>query len=286
MVYSCKYGQSRHIRSCLSYNVYTIQKQENNKLKNCLSIYIMRLIHNNYSQCTLTLKSLNMTNIIIDNQPCIIYVSGIPQKIFLQITARHEQKTIDNEVKLIEQGVNTGFIFVGIYLDRWAESLMPWPDEAVSNNTDAGFCARSTLNIITKHVLPYIYNRYGQLPCILGGYSLGGLFSLWAATQSTDFTAIAAASPSVWIKEWNCFAESHPIHAQYTYLSLGNREEHARNHRMAAVGNCIRQYNDILKTQIGEDCVTLQWNNGGHFDQEDKRMANAFIWTSEQLNSR
>lgn len=227
-----------------------------------------------------------MTNIIIDNQPCIIYVSGIPQKIFLQITARHEQKTIDSEVKLIEQGVNTGFIFVGIYLDRWAESLMPWPDEAVSNNPDTGFCAMSTLDITTKHVLPYIYNRYGQIPCILGGYSLGGLFSLWAATQSTNFAAIAAASPSVWIKNWNCFAESHPIHTQYTYLSLGNREEHTRNHRMAAVGDCIRQYYDILKTQIGKDCVTLQWNNGGHFDHEDKRMANAFIWSIEQLNSR
>lgn len=32
----------------------------------------------------------------------------------------------------------------------------------------------------------------------LGGYSLAGLFSLWAAYQTNLFAGIAAASPSVW----------------------------------------------------------------------------------------
>ena len=32
----------------------------------------------------------------------------------------------------------------------------------------------------------------------IGGYSLAGLFSLWAAYQTDVFSGFAAASPSVW----------------------------------------------------------------------------------------
>lgn len=225
-----------------------------------------------------------MNTLLIGHQPCLIHISGTPKVVLLQLTARHEQKSIDNEIKLIEQGIKTGFAFTGIYLDQWAEVLMPWADEAVSHNPETGTHAIDTLKTITIGVLPYIYNRFGNLPCIIGGYSLGALFSLWAATQNSSFTAVAAASPSVWINHWNYFAQSNPIHAHYVYLSLGNREEHARNQRMAAVGPCIRQYYETLKKQIGEGCTILHWNQGGHFDHEDQRMADAFIWCTAKIS--
>ncbi len=224
-----------------------------------------------------------MNTVIIGHQPCIIHVSGTPTVALLQLTARHEQKTIDREIKLIEQSASTGFIFVGVYVDQWAEALMPWADEAVSHNPETGHHAEETLNTITTEVLPYIYNTYNQLPCIIGGYSLGGLFALWAATQSNAFTAVAAASPSVWINNWNTFAESNSILTQYIYLSLGDREEKARNQRMAAVGPCIRRYYETLKTKIGQERTTLRWHIGGHFDNEDQRMADAYNWCIKKL---
>ena len=226
-----------------------------------------------------------MNTLLIGHQPCLIHISGTPSVVLLQLTARHEQKSIDNEIKIIEQRAKTGFVFIGVYRDKWAEALMPWADDAVTRSAETGLHATDTLNTITTEVIPYIYNTYGQKPCIIGGYSLGGLFALWAATQSTLFSAVAAASPSVWINNWNSFAQTNAIHAQYTYLSLGDREEKARNQRMAAVGVCIRQYYETIKRQIGEHRATLHWNQGGHFDHEDQRMADAYIWCIQQLNA-
>ena len=95
---------------------------------------------------------------------------------------------------------------------------------------------------------------------------------------------MAAASPSVWIKNWDNYADSHPSMARKVYMSLGDREEHARNQRMAAVGDCIRRHHERLKAQLGDGSTTLAWNKGGHFDHEDQRMADAFLWCLERIN--
>ena len=115
---------------------------------------------------------------------------------------------------------------------------------------------------------------------ILGGYSLAGLFALWASTQTDLFYGIAAASPSVWFPGWMEFEQRHPIQTQHIYLSLGDKEEHTKNAVMAAVGDHIRTLHSRL-AERGADC-TLEWNSGGHFKDADLRTAKAFRWTMEE----
>ncbi len=67
--------------------------------------------------------------------------------------------------------------------------------------------------------------------------------------------------------------------ASTVYLSLGNREEHARNKRMAAVGECIRRQHELLLNKISSSHTILEWNEGGHFNDEAARMARGFIWS-------
>lgn len=114
---------------------------------------------------------------------------------------------------------------------------------------------------------------------ILGGYSLAGLFALWAATQTNALYGVAAASPSVWFPSWPEYEAAHPIQAQRVYLSLGDREEHTKNQTMAAVGDNIRALHSTL-TRCGRDC-RLEWNAGGHFKDADLRTARAFAWVME-----
>ena len=109
---------------------------------------------------------------------------------------------------------------------------------------------------------------------ILGGYSLAGLFALWASTQTKLFYGVAAASPSVWFPGWMEFEQRHPMQAQHIYLSLGDKEEHTKNAVMAAVGDNIRVLHSQL-TAHGVDC-TLEWNSGGHFKDADLRTAKVF----------
>lgn len=114
---------------------------------------------------------------------------------------------------------------------------------------------------------------------ILGGYSLAGLFALWAATQTNALYGTAAASPSVWFPGWLEYEAAHPIQTRRVYLSLGDREEHTKNQTMASVGDNIRALHSAL-TQRGKDCK-LEWNAGGHFKDADLRTAKAFAWVME-----
>ena len=121
-----------------------------------------------------------------------------------------------------------------------------------------------TLRFLTEQVIPTLEQQFPlpeNVKIILGGYSLAGLFALWASTQTDLFYGIAAASPSVWFPGWMEFEQRHPMQAQHIYLSLGDKEEHTKNTIMAAVGDNIRTLHSRL-TECGKDC-TLEWNSGG-----------------------
>ena len=113
----------------------------------------------------------------------------------------------------------------------------------------------------------------------MGGYSLAGLFALWAATQNDALYGVAAASPSVWFPGWQEHEAARPIQTQRVYLSLGDREEHTKNQTMASVSDNIRALHTAL-TRRGTAC-TLEWNAGGHFKDADLRTARAFVWVME-----
>lgn len=162
---------------------------------------------------------------------------------------------------------------------------MPWPDANISREPEAGKHGQDTLEYVLLSLVPELQKRYGPLPVIIGGYSLGGLFALWASAQSDSFKAVAAASPSVWIKDWIPFAKKHAPMADAVYLSLGNQEEHVKNQAIARVGNCLRTQYSLLQEQIGADNCTLFWEQGGHFNDNEGRLARAFAWCIERLLS-
>lgn len=64
------------------------------------------------------------------------------------------------------------------------------------------------------------------------------------------------------------------------YLSLGDREEKARNPVLASVGEQIRDAHDMLTRQGVK--TTLEWNSGNHFKEVDIRTAKAFAWAMNE----
>lgn len=236
--------------------------------------------------------------------PCKLFVVGDPQVLLIQPSARHEEKNdgVQREVDLIAQASPTGFAMVFFDCVEWARALMPWADDAVSRDAEVGRHAPDTLRFIEHTLLPWLRERFGALPCIIGGYSLGGLFALWTARNTDAFTAVAAASPSLWINGWGKYAAAHPIlspkattqhstpniqHSELRssaiHLSLGDREEHCRNQRMKRIGDCVRAEHALLCQQLSPTAVTLRWHEGGHFGAEAERTAEAFAWCIEQI---
>lgn len=198
------------------------------------------------------------------------------------MTGEHELQSIDNEVVAIAQS-GQNFLFAAIPVESWNDALSPWEAPAVWGKQGFGGKAAETLHFLTEQVIPTLKQQFPlpeNVKIILGGYSLAGLFALWASTQTDLFYGIAAASPSVWFPEWMKFEQQHPIQAQRVYLSLGDKEEHTKNAVMAAVGDNIRTLHSRL-IERGADC-TLEWNSGGHFKNADLRTAKAFRWAMEE----
>ena len=220
----------------------------------------------------------------IRNRPCRIYGEAHTEYLLLQMTGEHELQSMDSEVAAIAQGIAHSFLFAAVPVKSWNDELSPWKAPAVWGKESFGGNAVDTLRFLTEQVIPTLEQQFPlpkNVKIILGGYSLAGLFALWASTQTDLFYGVAAASPSVWFPGWMEFEQQHPMQAQCIYLSLGDREERTKNLTMAAVGDNIRALHRELAGR-GKDC-TLEWNSGGHFKEADLRTARAFRWVTEDI---
>lgn len=216
--------------------------------------------------------------LLIEGRICRLFGSERPECILIQPSARHENATLEAEAQKIAELSQVPFVLATIELEDWMLDLMPWPDGNISRDPEAGNHGQDTLQYVLLSLIPELQSRFGPLPIILGGYSLGGLFALWASTQTDSFKAIAAASPSVWIKDWIPFARKHVPMAEAVYLSLGDQEEHVKNQAIARVGDNLRAQYTLLQEQLGSDHCTLVWEQGGHFNDNEGRLARAFAW--------
>ena len=202
----------------------------------------------------------------------ITYEYGNPEAdtVLIQPTGEHELASLENEVREIEKRTSKEFRFIATKVENWNDDLSPWKAPAVFKTEDFDGGASKTLENIIALCVDKNRKYY------IGGYSLAGLFALWAACQTDIFSGVAAASPSVWFPGFIDYMKTYKMKSQNVYLSLGDREEKTRNPVIAQIGNCIKEeYRCLLENGI--NCI-LEWNKGNHFKEADIRTAKAFAW--------
>ena len=201
-----------------------------------------------------------------------VYEYGSPasSSVLIQMVDDHDLDLIDNEVSLLQSLSGKDFHLLAVKVDCWNHDLSPWNAPAVFGSEAFGDGAEATLSEVLKMTKDSEKNYY------VGGYSLAGLFALWAVYQTDAFKGAAAASPSVWFPGFTDYMNANKIRAKRVYLSLGDREERTRNPVMATVGEKIREAYSLLKEQ--KTACTLEWNPGNHFREPDLRTAKAFAW--------
>ena len=214
-----------------------------------------------------------------------IYTYGDPEAdiLLVQMVDDHDMEVIEQEAAYIRELTGgKGFYLKAVKVNSWNNDLSPWPAPAVFGNEDFGGGAESALRYLLEEVLKEDVKESaagddtGADKIFIGGYSLAGLFALWAGYQSDRFAGIAAASPSIWFPHFTDYMKEHSLLAPAVYLSLGDREEKTRNPVMSRVGDAIREGHAILQAS-GADCI-LEWNKGNHFKEPDLRTARAFAW--------
>ena len=186
----------------------------------------------------------------------------------------HDLTGIESEYNRIRELSGRDFHLIALKVNDWNKDLSPWNAPAVFGNEDFGDGAADTLSEVLS-LCPDDGRKY-----YIGGYSLAGLFALWASAQTDRFAGVAAASPSVWFPQFlENIEETKPL-CKTVYLSLGDREEKTRNPVMATVGDKIRALHSFLEEQ-GYDTI-LEWNEGNHFKEFDIRTAKAFAWVMKR----
>ncbi len=198
------------------------------------------------------------------------YGTAAARHILIQPVDVHDLAGMENETAAIQSLTEVPFRLIAISVERWNRDLSPWSAPPVFGREPFGNGAPSLLeNILNLCADPEkIY--------FLGGYSLAGLFALWAAYRTDVFAGVASASGSLWFPGFDTYTAAHEIRCVSVYLSLGDREEKVKNPVMASVGDRTRQAYALLRAR-GVSC-TLEWNPGNHFTEPDLRTAKAFAW--------
>ena len=210
----------------------------------------------------------------LSDRTCFLYQDAEATHLLIQPIDEHDLEVLDQEVEAIKELSDEPFSLVAFLIKDWNQELTPWGASPVFGKTPFGDGAEKTLEFVTNQLLTEVQENISHL--ILGGYSLAGLFALWAGFQTDQFEGIAAASPSVWYPQWIDYASENKPLAKSVYLSLGDKEEKAKNPVMAQVGNAIRKQHELLMEQ--EINSIFEWNAGNHFVDSDKRMAKGFAW--------
>ena len=204
------------------------------------------------------------------------WILGNPDSktVLVQMVDDHDLEFIESEYQHIRSlAPGKDFCLLTVKVNDWNKDLSPWTAPPVFGDVPFGDGATSTLSSLLDE-LPKTKELY------IGGYSLSGLFALWASCNCPIFKGVAAASPSVWFPGFVDYTKTNTPQTGAIYLSLGDKEEKTRNPVMATVGTAIRQLHDIF-TEKEIPCI-LEWNEGNHFRQPDLRMAKGFAWLLNQ----
>lgn len=189
--------------------------------------------------------------------------------------------------KCLEAGCQD-FILAAVSGLDWEQDMSPWHAAQLDKN-HAKHTGKADLylELLTEEILPKLKNEVKRswahdISCYaLAGYSLAGLFAVYAAYRTDLFEKIACASGSFWFPGFVEFAGSHDISpcVRKIYFSLGRQESSSKNRRFASVGAHTKELEKLYSAN-GIKTV-YEENEGGHFQNTDRRMAKGILWMLE-----
>ena len=178
--------------------------------------------------------------------------------------------------------------FVLINANNRTDDYTPWPLQASeSMPMDFGGKAAEHLSFFATHVIPFCESKYAfassEEKRVIGGYSLGGLFSLYASVNTNLFGTALSCSSSLWYPDFLDYLKEHPFKAAHPklYMSVGDEEgvtaTNLTNHQ---IPNTMT-LKDWLepKFQPGDFKFTLE--EGNHGNNISGRAWRAIEWVEE-----
>ena len=176
------------------------------------------------------------------------------------------------DVEVLTQGRAATIVTVPVA--NWNDTLTPWPAAGIyRGEPDFGGHAADTLASLVDELIPQIEAEHSLSPTAraICGYSLGGLFSLYALTRADAFVACACLSGSVWYEGWIEHLRELPLDltGRFAYLSLGTKERRAARPTLKTVQDRMEACADILRARGCE--VEYRTGPGNHLQHIPER---------------
>jgi len=176
--------------------------------------------------------------------------------------------------KCIELGCNN-FALAAIGNLNWNRDLSPWAAPTIGNNKYGFGGADEYIKKLTNEIMPEIREKLGFEPefTAIAGYSLAGLFAIYAAYKTDIFSRIASVSGSLWFPGFTEFAETNDFAKtpDLIYLSLGEAEAKTRDKNLAPVRKNTEKLAEIYKSR--NIPTVFELNPGNHFTETIMRTA-------------
>lgn len=233
-------------------------------------------------------------------------VAGAPVVYLLGDVADNSPVQVPESVSLVTVGVNL-----------WEQNFSPWCAPRVfAKGPNFGDGAQKTLNILINQIIPWAESELTEPPAyrVLVGYSLAGLFSLWAGVSQSGasqqvacscqpdasaaprlsttaasqpdnapiatFQRIGAVSGSFWFPGLLDYVDHQlsvrAVGLTHAYLSLGDREARTPNPQIMHV----QENAELLANKLENAGITstFELNRGNHFQNVEGRMQKALDW--------
>lgn len=167
----------------------------------------------------------------------------------------------------------------------WNRDMSPWAIPPLfKNDTPLSGGADAYLAELEQDILPGIKGKLDASPSCLAiaGYSLAGLFALYAAYKTDSFQRIVSASGSLWYPKLMDYVEQHKISdtMRVMYFSLGDKESMTRNPVLSTVEDQTKRIEEMMKAKDIQTTFVL--NQGNHYRDATLRTAKGIKWMLEQ----
>ena len=182
----------------------------------------------------------------------------------------------EHPLPVAEAATGLGANVVRIPVAGWADALTPWPAPALRAGQE-GFGGRADQTLADLQETVRRIERSASLrpsSRAICGYSLSGLFALYAFVREPVFSACASVSGSLWYEGWVGWlrANAPDCAERYAYLSVGRKEKRA-GLPFSHVEDDLAACADILRKRGCTVDVVL--GSGNHVQYQRERLAAA-----------
>lgn len=226
--------------------------------------------------------------------------------VYMGVSEREVQSVADIADGLANR-TDRPFILCAFASSDWNGDFSPWAAPPVFGNEPFAGKGRQTLDWLRQCCILQTEAVYAKADKhrsrIIAGYSLAGLFSLWAYYETCEeklFRAAVSCSGSYWYPGWREYfdgklekhikdkeelcreADESTDRQGYIYLSLGDREARTKNRQTSQVEAAARYMDSRLSN---DPCVgghIFELNSGGHFKDNEIRMTKGIAWALGQ----